>query len=246
VWLQRTCGPAGEIPKVPEGVRIYAVGDVHGRADLLHEKLCCVDADLAAYPHCKPLLVFLGDYIDRGPDSRTVLDLLIGRARSHAIVCLKGNHESYFRAFLQDPDVLIAWRRCGGLETLRSYGLTPSFNPDRDERVQLSRELDTALPPSHRRFLGNLASYFECGDFLFVHAGVRPGVPLAHQRDEDLLWIREDFLLCQEGFSKIVVHGHTPVRAPDVRPNRINIDTGAYVTGRLTCFIIEAGGYFDL
>ncbi len=95
-------------------------------------------------------------------------------------------------------------------------------------------------------FLTNLVPFFECGDFLFVHAGVKPGVPLARQREEDLLWIREDFLLCEEGFSKIVVHGHSPVREPDVRPNRINIDTGAYATGRLTCFIIEAGGYFVL
>jgi serine/threonine protein phosphatase 1 len=246
VWLQRTCGPSGEIPKVPEGVRIYAVGDVHGRADLLHQKLSRVDADLATYPHCRPLQIFLGDYIDRGPYSRAVLDLLISRARTHAVVCLKGNHESYFRAFLQDPDVLIAWRKCGGLETLRSYGLSPSFNPDRSERAELSRAMDAALPTSHRQFLTNLVPCFECGDFLFVHAGVKPGVPLARQREEDLLWIREDFLLCEEGFSKIVVHGHSPVREPDIRPNRINIDTGAYATGRLTCFIIEAGGYFVL
>jgi serine/threonine protein phosphatase 1 len=246
VWLQRTCGPSGEIPKVPEGVRIYAVGDVHGRADLLHQKLSRVDADLATYPHCRPLQIFLGDYIDRGPHSRAVLDLLISRARTHAVVCLEGNHESYFRTFLQDPDVLVAWRKCGGLETLRSYGLSPSFNPDRGERAELSRALDAALPTSHRRFLTNLVPCFECGDFLFVHAGVKPGVPLTRQREEDLLWIREDFLLCEEGFSKIVVHGHSPVREPDIRSNRINIDTGAYATGRLTCFIIEAGGYFVL
>jgi serine/threonine protein phosphatase 1 len=234
------------IPRVPEGVRIYAVGDVHGRADLLHQVLSRVDADLAAYPHCRPLQIFLGDYIDRGPYSRTVLDLLISRARTHAVVCLRGNHESYFHAFLQDPEVLVAWREFGGLETLRSYGLNPSLNPPRGERVQLAQALAAALPTSHRRFLCNLVPCYACGDFLFVHAGIKPGVPLAQQREEDLLWIREDFLLCEDDFSKIVVHGHSPVRAPDIRTNRINIDTGAYATGRLTCLIIEAGGYFVL
>jgi serine/threonine protein phosphatase 1 len=240
LWAQR------RLPRVPEGVRIYAVGDVHGRADLLHQVLSRVDADLVTYPHCRPLQIFLGDYIDRGPSSRTVLDLLIHRARTHAVVCLKGNHESYFHAFLQDPDVLVAWRLFGGLETLRSYGLHPSLNPRRGERIQLARALAEALPTSHRQFLCSLAPFFVCGNFLFVHAGVKPGVPLAHQREEDLLWIREDFLLCEENFTKIVVHGHSPVRAPDFRANRINIDTGAYATGRLTCLIIEAGGYFVL
>jgi serine/threonine protein phosphatase 1 len=246
VWRQLTSGTKWRIPRVPEGVRIYAVGDVHGRADLLHQVLSRVDTDLAAYPHCRPLQIFLGDYIDRGPSSRTVLDLLISRARAHAMVCLKGNHESYVSQFLHDPDVLIAWRQLGGLETLRSYGLNPSLNSDRGERVELARALAAALPTSHRQFLRSLAPCFTCGDFLFVHAGVKPGVPLAQQREEDLLWIREDFLRCEEGFGKVVVHGHTPVREPDIRPNRVNIDTGAYATGRLTCLIIENGGYFVL
>jgi serine/threonine protein phosphatase 1 len=234
------------LPRVPEGVRIYAVGDVHGRADLLHQVLSRVDADLATYPDCKPLQIFLGDYIDRGPHSRTVLDLLISRVRTHAVVCLKGNHESYFHAFLQDPEALVAWREFGGLETLRSYGLKPPLNPHRGERIELSRALAAALPTSHRQFLCNLVPCFTCGEFLFAHAGVKPGVPLSRQREEDLLWIREDFLLCEDDFTKIVVHGHSPVCAPDFRSNRINIDTGAYATGRLTCLIIEAGGYFLL
>ena len=122
---------------------------------------------------------------------------------------------------------------------LMSYGITPSINADAATQAQLAAALDRALPGSHRRFIGTLKSSFTCGDFFFVHAGVRPGVPLTKQSEEDLLWIRQDFLLYEEDFSKIIVHGHTPVMEPEVRPNRINIDTGAYATGQLTCLVLE-------
>src|SRR3974390_1185899 len=121
-----------------------------------------------------------------------------------------------------------------------SYGITPSINADAATQAQLAAALDRALPGSHRRFIGTLKSSFTCGDFFFVHAGVRPGIPLTKQSEEDLLWIRQDFLLYEEDFGKIVVHGHTPVPEPDARSNRINIDTGAYATGRLTCLKLEA------
>jgi serine/threonine protein phosphatase 1 len=120
-----------------------------------------------------------------------------------------------------------------------SYGVTPSINANAATQAQLAVAFDQALPESHRRFIGNLKSSFTCGDFFFVHAGVRPGIPLTKQREEDLLWIRQDFLFCEEDFGKIIVHGHTPVPQPDIRPNRINIDTGAFATGRLTCLILE-------
>jgi serine/threonine protein phosphatase 1 len=110
---------------------------------------------------------------------------------------------------------------------------------DADEQAKLSEAFGRALPDSHRRFLDGLETSFTCGDFFFTHAGVRPGIPLAKQREQDLLWIREDFLLCNDDFGKVVVHGHTPVREPDIRPNRINIDTGAYATGQLTCLVLE-------
>jgi serine/threonine protein phosphatase 1 len=227
------------VPRLPDKVRIYAVGDVHGRADLLDQVLSRIDADLSAYPDCQPIQVFLGDYIDRGPSSRSVLDLLINRSRTHKIVCLKGNHETYVFEFLRNPAILSDWRQLGGLETLMSYGLKPPVKADAADQLELAKALSASLPKDHRQFLRSLAPSFTCGDFFFVHAGVKPGIPLAQQREADLLWIRDDFLLCEDNFGKVIVHGHTPVREPDIRPNRINIDTGAYATGRLSCLRIE-------
>ena len=226
-------------PRVPEGVRIYAIGDIHGRADLLERKLNHIDADLASNPVRSGIQVFLGDYIDRGPASREVLDRLVARDRAGRSVFLKGNHENYLTGFLSNPSILEDWQRNGGLETLMSYGIMPSINANAATQAQLAADLDQALPESHRRFINNLKPSFTCGDFFFVHAGVRPGIPLTQQQEEDLLWIRQDFLLYEEDFSKIIVHGHTPVLQPDVRSNRINIDTGAFATGRLTCLMLE-------
>jgi serine/threonine protein phosphatase 1 len=155
------------------------------------------------------------------------------------MVFLKGNHETYLADFVNNPSILDDWQRIGGLETLMSYGITPSIKADAAAQARLAAAFDQALPEGHRRFLGDLKSSFTCGDFYFVHAGVRPGIPLSKQREEDLLWIRDEFLLCEEDFSKVVVHGHTPVLQPDIHPNRINIDTGAYATGNLTCLILE-------
>jgi serine/threonine protein phosphatase 1 len=179
-----------------------------------------------------------------GPASREVLDLLINCAQGREMVSLRGNHETFIMEFLQNPGVLRDWSKMGGLETLMSYGLTPPLNADAAAQKELAIALNSTLPKAHRDFLGNLTSSFSCGGFFFAHAGVRPGVPLTKQRDDDLLWIRDDFLLYEENFGKIIVHGHTPVRELDVRPNRINIDTGAYATGRLTCLIIE-GDHFE-
>jgi serine/threonine protein phosphatase 1 len=226
-------------PKLPNGIRIYAVGDVHGRIDLLDRVLLQIDKDLAASPPFRAIQVFLGDYIDRGPASRAVLDRLAGRIRSGETVFLKGNHETFVARFLEDPALLSDWRQYGGLETLISYGLRPPLNPTRSEQLELAKVFKTALPPAHLDFLRRLRTSFSCGDFFFVHAGVRPGVPFSRQHEDDLLWIREDFLLHEEKFEKIVVHGHTPVREPEIKSNRINIDTGAYATGRLTCVRIE-------
>ena len=229
----------GESPRVPDGVRIYAIGDVHGRADLLDQVLSSIDRDLSARPTPRAVHVFVGDYIDRGPDSRGVLDRLVERAKSHELICLKGNHESFLIEFLKNPVILDAWRQFGGLETLISYGLAPSVRPDTATQMQLAADLERAMPSAHRRFLQDLKLSFTCGDFFFAHAGVRPGTPLAQQREDDVLWIREKFLSCKQEFGKIVIHGHTPVLEPDIRPNRINIDTGAFATGRLTCLILE-------
>ena len=222
-----------------EGIRIYAVGDVHGRSDLLERQLAAIDADCKQRPIARPITVFVGDYIDRGPDSRNVLDLLLQWQQAHEAIFLRGNHETFLPRFLSDPGSLDEWRQYGGLETLLSYGLQPSINPDRHEQIRLAIELADILPREHLDFLESLELSFSCGDFLFVHAGVRPGVPIHEQTEDDLLWIRDDFLTWEQPFERFVVHGHTPVSEPDLRPNRINIDTGAYATGRLTCVVIE-------
>jgi serine/threonine protein phosphatase 1 len=226
-------------PKTPDDTRIYAIGDVHGRADLLRQMFAAIDDSLANYPVKNAVQVLLGDYIDRGPDSRQVIELLIARAKQHAMLCLKGNHESVALQFLTEPAVLSDWRQAGGLNTLVSYGVTPDRRNDPEQQRTLAAAFRRALPDSHLRFLEQLPLSFSSGDFFFVHAGVRPGIPLAEQREQDLLWIRDDFLLHEEDFGKIIVHGHTPAREPEVRPNRINIDTGAYATGRLTCLILQ-------
>jgi Calcineurin-like phosphoesterase len=227
------------MPRVPDGIRIYAIGDVHGRADLLERKLSSIDTHLTFHSTSRAIEVLVGDYVDRGPGSRQVLDLLIRRRRSHELICLKGNHESYVFQFLRDPTVLRDWRQYGGLETLVSYGLKPPLNPSSAEQIELSKAFAEMLPHDHKVFLSQLPLSFTCGDFFFVHAGVKPGVPLPRQAEEDMLWIRDDFLVCEDDFAKIVVHGHTPVIEPDIRLNRINIDTGAYATGKLTCIAIE-------
>ncbi|WP_026605752.1 metallophosphoesterase family protein [Methylocapsa acidiphila] len=226
-------------PAVPDGLRIYATGDIHGRADLLDQLFLRIDQDLEARPIERAVEVFLGDYIDRGPDSAGVLNRLIRRAETHQTLCLKGNHEVCLVEFLENPAILKDWARFGALTTLLSYGLKPSINAGPMEQAALAEELSRTIPASHRRFLAELPLSFTCGDYFFVHAGVRPGAPLSRQRDEDLLWIREDFLAHEEPFEKVIVHGHTPTKDPEVRPNRIGIDTGAYATGRLTCLWLE-------
>lgn len=226
-------------PALPDDVRIYAIGDIHGRIDLVEQLMASIDADLARTSPPQVIDIYLGDYIDRGPSSRQVIDRLIERQRQRRTVFLKGNHETFIPEFIENPAMLAEWRHLGGLETLMSYGVQPTIKADAAEQVELARAFTLMLPNSHREFLTSLPLWMSCGDFFFVHAGVRPHVPLKQQREKDLLWIRDDFLLHEDAFEKFIVHGHTPVREPDIRDNRINIDTGAYATGRLTCLRIE-------
>jgi serine/threonine protein phosphatase 1 len=246
LWNSRSPQKEQAAARLPDGLRVYAIGDIHGRADLLEALLQQIDVDCTHYPSSRPIVVFLGDYIDRGPASKAVLDLLLGCERTKETVFLKGNHETFVHRFLSEPTILDEWRLCGGLETLMSYGLKPSINPDTAEQAQLAEELARAMPNQHLEFLESLDLSFSCGDFLFVHAGIRPGVPIRKQKEEDLLWIREEFLFYEDRFEKFIVHGHTPVPTPDIRPNRINIDTGAFATGRLTCIAIEASSIVPL
>ncbi|MCA1457809.1 serine/threonine protein phosphatase [Bradyrhizobium sp. BRP22] len=224
-------------PSAPADTRIYAVGDIHGRADLLAETIARIDDDISRRPIRYVLEIYLGDYIDRGPDSKTVLDLLAVRlVRNHA-VCLRGNHEELLQHFLHDPAVFADWRRLGCMQTLASYGVTPREMPVSE--VNLQQRFLSVFPRAHMLFLQCLRDSFTCGDFFFAHAGVRPKVPIEQQNSEDLLWIRQEFLNSDEDHAKCVVHGHTPVPHPDIRHNRINIDTGAWRSGTLTCIAIE-------
>lgn len=238
----------GEIrrPRLPDGIRIYAISDIHGCADLLQQMFTVIDKDLATIGSMRAIHVFLGDYIDRGPESSRTLDLLIERGRRYESVFLKGNHEAFLFDVLKYPTKLQDWKQYGGLQTLTSYGLRPSLNPDPAEQAELINQLALTIPIHQRRFFNSLRLRFVCGDFFFVHAGVRPGVSLANQKEEDLLWIREEFLASEEKFGKYIVHGHTPVREPDIRPNRINIDTGAYATGNLTLLTMQGDSLLAL
>ncbi len=240
MWNALSSWRRKRLAHVPRGMRVYAVGDVHGRADLLAQLFSEVDADLKAHPAPRAIHVLLGDYIDRGPESQQVLDLLLARSQRHETIFLRGNHEVLVEEFLWNPETFATWRDVGGIETLLSYGIRPPSNPDAAERMTLARRLAEVLPPAHRQFLQSLKRSFSCGDFFFVHAGVRPGVPLSQQADKDLFWIRDEFLNSEEKFGKIIVHGHNPVMDVEFHSNRVNIDTGAFVTGRLSCLRIDS------
>jgi serine/threonine protein phosphatase 1 len=220
-------------------VRIYAVGDVHGRLDLLtalHER---IRRDAASRPCERMVEVFLGDYIDRGPWSRQVIDWLLATAAvGGERVCLLGNHEDMLLKVLDDPLVMEAWLYNGGLDTLRSYGVAAEMHVS-DPLAHMRDGLIAALPAAHAAFVRGLPRTSAFGGYLFVHAGLSPDRPPDRQDPDDLVWIREPFLSSDADFGLVVVHGHTPCATPEVRPNRINIDTGAFFTGRLTCLAVE-------
>jgi serine/threonine protein phosphatase 1 len=232
---QRENRPSGAV-----GYRAYAVGDVHGRLDLLEELLAKIHAELQHRPARKTLLVFVGDLIDRGPSSAQVLERLRTYHREGIrTVFLLGNHEEVLLRILGgDAELITKWRWFGGSECLQSYGVDPDqlARVTDDEALRLVRE---AIPREHVEFLESFVDSCRFGDYLFVHAGVRPGVELEQQRQADLRWIREPFLLDDSDHGFVVVHGHTITREVEDRPNRIGIDTGAYRTGVLTALAIE-------
>jgi len=228
-------------PRVPEGVVVYAVGDVHGERTALENLLGRIRED-AARRSAAPVAVFVGDYVDRGGDSRGVLDLLCGDPLpGFTLHRLRGNHEQAMLDFLAAPEAGAPWLEFGGVATLDSYGVRGLFGAPTAERLKTLRDaLDAGLPDAHRRLLQALEPYAVYGDYAFVHAGVRPGAPLARQRLDDLLWIREPFLTWPAPHDKVIVHGHTVVPAPQLLPNRIAIDTGVYASGVLTAVALEA------
>lgn len=221
---------------VPPGHLVVAVGDVHGRLDLVEKLWAQIDAASRLSSARRRTLVFVGDYVDRGLQSRELIDRLLKGFTGFETVFLKGNHDDTLLQFLADPTIGEAWRNFGGLETLSSYGVAHTQGKNWS---QTRSEFAAALPRAHLEFFKNLKLHVTVGDYLFVHAGVKPRVSLEEQSETDLLWIREEFLESTVNFGRIVVHGHTPTDAPVVRANRIGIDTGAYITNNLTAVVLE-------
>jgi len=221
---------------VPTGHFVAAVGDLHGRLDLLEALWPKIDAASRLSSARRRTLIFVGDYVDRGLQSRELVDRLLEGFAGFDTVFLKGNHDDTLLQFLTDPTIGDAWRNFGGLETLRSYGIAHA--PEKNWS-QTRSEFAAALPRAHLEFFKNLKLHTTIGDYLFVHAGIRPRIPLEDQSETDLLWIRDEFLESPANFGRVVVHGHTPTEKPVVRPNRVGIDTGAYMTGNLTALILE-------
>lgn len=217
---------------IPERTLVYAIGDIHGRLDLLHLLLAEIRAHAGRFPaNWTRRLVFLGDYVDRGPDSAGTIEFLCGAPPDgFTWDFLAGNHEQAMLAFLATDAPDPRWLQFGGLATLDSYKIHTSGSTV----AALKNSLNQRLPTQHNDFLRNLKPLLVVGDYVFVHAGLRPGVPLARQVEQDLLWIREPFLSADDYFEHRVVHGHTVFPVPQVLPNRIGIDTGAYASGTLT------------
>ncbi|MBV9883049.1 MAG: serine/threonine protein phosphatase [Sphingomonadaceae bacterium] len=224
---------------VPEGLRVYAIGDIHGRLDLLDLLLETIAADEAERGPAQTELIFLGDLVDRGPDSAGVVERLMALRAQRPVRFLMGNHEEVFlRAVDGDLRALRFLVRIGGRETLLSYGISQEEyrSLDYDALLEVLRE---RVPDAHVQFLSAFEQWIEIGDYLFVHAGLRPGVAVEDQKSSDLCWIREDFLNHRDSFGKMVVHGHSITEEVDERSNRIGIDTGAFASGRLTAIGLE-------
>jgi len=235
-WRQQQ--PKG--PSTPRGYRAYAVGDVHGRLDLLDQLLAAIEQDVERRPPRKALLVFLGDLIDRGPDSRGVVERL--RTYRHGTLrpyFLAGNHEEVLlRLLAGERGILESWLQYGGAECLQSYGRNSATLAGQSERTALAM-IKGAIPTVHARFIASFADTLSFGDYLFVHAGIRPGLDMSLQNQSDLRWIRSQFLEHEGDYGFVVVHGHTISEGLDERPNRIGVDTGAYRTGVLTALALE-------
>jgi serine/threonine protein phosphatase 1 len=239
--------PVRNVVATTGGRLVYAIGDVHGRLDALEPLINAVAQDAVILsPLERPLLIFLGDYVDRGPASAEVVDRIMDLMAHSAfeVHVLKGNHEEALLQFLEDPAFGPTWAGHGGLTTLASYGVEPPNARDDLEAWVMARDaFAKALPPEHLDFYRRLELVITVGDYAFVHAGVRPGVPLDQQTERDLLWIRGDFTSSHGPFDKVVVHGHTPTEEPQITPYRLGIDTGVYATGVLTAVRLMEGGH---
>jgi len=222
------------------GVRVYAIGDVHGRLDLLERLHDQIAAEIAASPAERTVIVHLGDYVDRGPDTAGVVERLIGLTIGAAeIVCLKGNHEDKLLTFLADGEGVESFFRYGGREAMASYGIDAAHLGGDGDARHAAAAFAARMPARHRTFLETLPHSLIIGGYFFCHAGIRPHVPLDRQTPHDLMWIREPFLSSAADHGKVVVHGHTPVDDVESLPNRINVDTGAGFGRRLSAAVLE-------
>ena len=230
----------------PNDMRIYAIGDVHGYLNLLksiHEK---IQTDLKDIGNKQYRIVYLGDYIDRGPDSAGCAQFLIDLlSEDENVICLKGNHEDKLENFLADPqDLADSFFGYGGIECAMSYSVDNAILSNAHKNaVEVCTELKEKIPSEHKRFYANLTKSVTFGDYFFSHAGVRPGVSLDKQSDDDLMWIRAEFISNEALYDKVIVHGHTPAHPMEILPNRINVDTCAYDTGVLSCLVLEGTSY---
>ena len=229
-------------PRGAEGYRAYAIGDIHGRLDLLNQLLAKIEEDIALRTPSQNFVIFLGDLIDRGPDSAGVVERLrTWHPAAARAVYLCGNHEEILLSVLAgERGILADWLQFGGAECLASYGLSPDV-VQRESEADALAAIKAAIPLEHQAFLSTFADSFRFGDYLFVHAGIRPGIDVAAQSPKDLRWIREPFLADPTRHEFMVVHGHTISDQVDERSNRIGLDTGAYRTGRLTAMGVENG-----
>lgn len=232
--------------KTSENTRVYAIGDTHGYLGLLIGLHNQIKNDLIENPIEKHKIIFLGDYIDRGPDSKGCIDYLINLiSEDPNVTCLKGNHEEKLILFLNDPLINSrSFLTYGGAECARSYGVQPvSLSASSTEMISFRDELSAAVPQSHIDFIDQLKIYQIEGDYMCVHAGLRPGTPIDQQIDNDLMTIRSDFIPNNGLYEKVIVHGHTPHYPIEIKPNRMNADTCAYDTGVLTCIVLEDDKY---
>lgn len=266
----RPAGSAVPRPATPPGTVVYAVGDIHGRADLLAQLLAGIRADSRHRRAQRRVAVFLGDYVNRGPECRAVVDLLLTPGlEGFEVVCLMGNVEQAMLRYLDgEMAIAINWLEYGGIETAAAYGVACPLPRRRDEHLleamrwqdsyqdaygatmppqpeevssldALRHALTAALPPAHLAFFRGLRTMWHEGGYCFVHAGIVPGVPLAEQAARDCMWIRRRFLDSELDHGAVIVHGHSISPEPEVRPNRIGIDTGAYKSGVLTCLVLD-------
>lgn len=226
---------------MPDGMRAYVVGDIHGRAKLLQKMLAAIAFDARERPTDQVFEIFLGDYIDRGMQSREVIELLLAPPpKNHKRICLLGNHEEALLKFLQDPNILRGWANFGGYATLASYGIAIPSSMSPANLVAVRDALLRSLPPTHLNFIQGLRLFYTLGDYLFVHAGINPGTSLGEQKQEHMLWIRDAFLNHKGFFEQYVVHGHSPVTEPDIRDNRANLDVSDAPVDSLCCLMLES------